>query len=308
MSQSFHASQATQAGSPDPLGLLADLPGRWVGTGFNVIARPNLQNNLPFFLELNATTETLEFTNLGGEATNRGSLQNDINLFGVHYLQQISDAALGKVHVEPGLWMRVPPTTVPEVTADTYVRQAVVPHGDAVLAQSTVVVPATANGMPQIDPLDSTPFTGAIPALHASPAAPVTDRDFLSQYTTTPLPPGLPAGLDDLDTIRNPALVLAAQIAGQIAAGSIKKTIFIQISSVLPDSPNNIVNIPFITKNANAVQMDANLWIETVNRPDGNGSFLQLQYAQRVILDFPSAPGGQIIRWPHISVATLIKQ
>ena len=193
MSQSFHASLATQAGSPDPLGLLADLPGRWVGTGFNVIARPNLQNNLPFFLELNATTETLEFTNLGGEATNRGSLQNDINLFGVHYLQQISDAALGKVHVEPGLWMRVPPTTVPEVTADTYVRQAVVPHGDAVLAQSTVVVPATANGMPQIDPLDSTPFTGAIPALHASPAAPDTDRDFLSQYTTTPLPPGLPA-------------------------------------------------------------------------------------------------------------------
>jgi hypothetical protein len=46
--------------------------------------------------------------------------------------------------------------------------------------------------------------------------------------------------------------------------------------------------------------MDAIFWIETVQRPDGR-KFLQLQYVQRVILDFIG------IHWPHISVATLVK-
>jgi hypothetical protein len=31
------------------LGLLAELPGRWVGHGFNLIARPDRQNNNPVF-------------------------------------------------------------------------------------------------------------------------------------------------------------------------------------------------------------------------------------------------------------------
>jgi hypothetical protein len=47
--------------------------------------------------------------------------------------------------------------------------------------------------------------------------------------------------------------------------------------------------------------MDAIFWIETVQLADGS-SFLQLQYVQRVILDFLG------IHWPHISVATLVKQ
>lgn len=49
------------------LGLLGDLPGTFIGTGFNLIARPNKQNNQPFFLEVNATQEILEFTNIGGD-------------------------------------------------------------------------------------------------------------------------------------------------------------------------------------------------------------------------------------------------
>jgi hypothetical protein len=31
------------------LGLLGDLPGTFIGTGFNLIARPDKQNNKPFF-------------------------------------------------------------------------------------------------------------------------------------------------------------------------------------------------------------------------------------------------------------------
>lgn len=54
-------------------------------------------------------------------------------------------------------------------------------------------------------------------------------------------------------------------------------------------------------QNANAFQMDAIFWIEIVEREDGQ-TFMQLQYVQRVILDFIG------IHWPHISVATLVKQ
>ena len=53
------------ADAPNPLGVLADLPGTWKGKGFNTIWRPH-QVGLPGepakqdrFLELNLTAETL---------------------------------------------------------------------------------------------------------------------------------------------------------------------------------------------------------------------------------------------------------
>ncbi len=61
------------------------------------------------------------------------------------------------------------------------------------------------------------------------------------------------------------------------------------------------VNIPFVVANAYASQLDAIFWIETVKQPDGT-TFLQLQYTQTVILNFLG------INWPHMSVATLVKQ
>jgi hypothetical protein len=63
-------------------------------------------------------------------------------------------------------------------------------------------------------------------------------------------------------------------------------------------------------KNANAVNMTAIFWIETVENEDGS-QFMQLQYTQTVFLDFPVPdPSGKMvnIRWPHISVATLLKR
>jgi hypothetical protein len=67
-----------------------------------------------------------------------------------------------------------------------------------------------------------------------------------------------------------------------------------------------IVNIPFLTQNANAAQMDAIFWIERVRNPTKNSKapnpeYMQVQYVQRVILDFAG------VHWPHISVATLAK-
>ena len=85
---------ATQQPFPEvasTLGPLAGLVGKWSGRGFNVIWRPDHTPNQDHFLELNVTSEQLEFTAISGQIPNRGLLQPDINMFGLTYLQQISD-------------------------------------------------------------------------------------------------------------------------------------------------------------------------------------------------------------------------
>jgi hypothetical protein len=286
------------------LGPLAELPGLWMGTGFNMISRPDFQQKQPFFLEINGTQETLEFTKIGGQIPNRGSKQNDLFLNGIHYLQEVSDCEThGALHIEPGLWIFVPPTTVPSVTEPTVVRQATIPHGDSLLAQSTLVLDV--KGGPKIDPVDSFPFTDAvIPPLTGTPKNPVTNEAYLSQFSEGKLSACcLPAGLNLNVVVKDPTEVLRAAIKGQ----NILHTVVIAISTAAAAGSSGILNIPFVASNANALQMDAIFWIEIVQPTDGE-VFLQLQYVQRVILDFPPAPTAANIHWPHISVATLVKQ
>jgi hypothetical protein len=285
------------------LGPLAELPGVWTGTGFNLIARPDFQNSKPFFLEINGTLENLEFTRIGGDIPNRGSQMVDVSLHGVHYLQQVADCAThGALHIEPGLWLFIPPTADPPVREPTVVRQATIPHGDSLLAQSTFFTDVP--GGPRLDPVDSFPFTDpTIPGLN-TPAQQILGPPYTDQYTNRTLPVCcLPPGLDLNATVRNPVLALQAAINGQ----NIVRTVVIGISTAAVPGSTGILNIPFVVRNANALQMDAIFWIETV-QPTSGDPFLQLQYVQRVILDFPARPDGQIIHWPHISVATLVKQ
>jgi len=294
-----------RAGAPAPvadaaLGLLVDLPGRWVGHGFNLIARPARQGiptNPPFILEINATVETLEFDPVV-DIANRGDVEPTIIYQGLRYLQQVTDCEDNSgIHVEPGLWLHFPPSTSNK--DDVYFRQANIPHGDSLIAQSSVAI--SVSGGPKIDPVDTFPIklTQPIPGLnditHQVLGAPYTDP-----YTTTPLPENcLPKGLDAAKVIRDPTEVLRAQIAGQ----NIEETVVLVISTSgnPPNISTGILNIPFVGKNANATQMDAIFWIEKVHHPKFNRQFMQLQYVQRVILDFDD------IHWPHVSVATLVK-
>src|ERR1700726_5207901 len=117
---------ARAAGAPqDLLGSLADLrDSTWRGAGFNQIWRPfdglQSQPQQDFFLELNETSEILQFLEIPGDIPNRGLLQADITLHGLTYLQRISDVNVltnGKptgIHIEPGIWIRVPGTTNPQ--------------------------------------------------------------------------------------------------------------------------------------------------------------------------------------------------
>jgi len=296
MSPTFRASPLN-ASVDENLGLLAELRGHWFGHGFNLIARPDQQEGKPFFLELNATRESLDFTAIGGDIPNRGSAQGDVNLHGLHYLQQVADVDTDTgIHIEPGLWIRVPPTTAPAVGQDTYVRQATIPHGDSVLAQSITAI--SLDGGPIIASVDSTPFTGPVPQLNASSATPETDPAYLAPFLNDPLPAGIAPELIAAATIKDPTRVLQAQITKQTAHGhQFVNTIVLQISTA---PVGGIVNIPFVESNANAAQLDAIFWIETITHPVA-GTFVQLQYVQRVILDFIG------IRWPHFSVATLRK-
>lgn len=121
-----------------PLGVLENFTGKFAGTGFNLIFRPNsgetkFKNPLDLpappnppnenVLELNLTSESLCFSDPLGAVPNRGlEKQTDIILNGVPYVQAISDVtnvATGKgdapaapIHFEPGLWMHVPATTI----------------------------------------------------------------------------------------------------------------------------------------------------------------------------------------------------
>jgi hypothetical protein len=59
-------------------------------------------------------------------------------LHALHYLQTVTDCATDAgVHKEPGLWVHVPKTV--ESPSEAYVRQAAIPHGGSLLAQSTFV-------------------------------------------------------------------------------------------------------------------------------------------------------------------------
>jgi hypothetical protein len=60
--------------------------------------------------------------------------------------------------------------------------------------------------------------------------------------------------------------------------------------------------------NAEASLVYATFWIEQVTRP-GRGRFMQLQYAQVAVHEFPphDAPAAPVLSWPQISVATLRK-
>lgn len=275
------------------LGPLGELPGTWKGHGFNLIARPDHQQNNDIFLELNPTDEQLTFEAIGGAIPNRGSVQDDIEIFGIHYLQQISDHSTGgAIHIEPGLWLNVPATTAP-VQGATVVRLATIPHGTAVLGQGHSLQEA---GPPTIAAANTVPFP-----VGQQPPPPGTPNGFpeynLSQpnaFRTTPTPAGVTQEL-----VTNPNSLLVADLAGQ----TITETIVLIVSSVPPQGIDTFgpgaEDIPFLGPNASVGQFSAIFWIEKVQY--GEQQFLQLQYTQTVLLNFLG------LSWPHVSVATLKK-
>lgn len=286
---------ATQQPFPEvasPLGPLASLAGKWSGSGFNVIWRPNhTPPGQDRFLELNVTSEQLELTAIPGSIPNRGFHQPDINMFGLTYLQQISDANLkAGLHVEPGLWVVIPKTTDPSVPP-TVARLASIPHGTTILLQGTG---AGANAGPNIPNIGIKPFPLGQPSQTFD-----FPEQTLSQPTSFRSPAAGLAGVTQA-MVDNPNTVLHSAIAGQ----HITSTTTLHVAS--GDAPvpgGGTANTAFLKggpdgANADAVSVTATFWIETLQ---GQTAPTQLQYSQTVLLNFNG------ISWPHITVGTLHK-
>jgi hypothetical protein len=164
------------------LGPLASLPGSWRGKGFSVMWRPQNfaaevndpplaagVNKIKRYLMLNKTSESFNFEVIPGQVPNRGlqqaatgTAQEDIDLYGLHYLQRVSDDdATGfldagqALHIEPGLFMYVPAndnSSAPgfDNNNPTIVRMGSIPHGVSVLMQGTAPSATPIPGPPTI--------------------------------------------------------------------------------------------------------------------------------------------------------------
>jgi hypothetical protein len=285
----YRAASSQQATAAN-LGPLQDLPGFWEGTGFNLIARPDHAGGNPagVFLQLNLLRETIEFTSIGSPVFNRGSVEDDIALYGVTYLHRVTDAVTGEaLHIEAGLWLKVPPAGGQPDTS--IARLATIPHGNAVctVGQAEEVV---LDGVPDIPPANTVPFPiGTAPPPPGSPN-PFAEYNLATAtcFRTAPVPAEITQPVvDDPNTLLREALDgrtlshVTRLITSTAAAGGID-------------------NIPFIVANADAVSLESVFAIETVVGQAGT-EYLQLQYSQTALLNFRGRS------WPHVSVGTLIK-
>jgi hypothetical protein len=272
-----------------PLGPLANLVGKWAGRGFNMIWRPDHASGQDHFLELNVTSEQLEFSPISGSIPNRGLLQPDINMFGLTYLQQISDANLkAGLHIEPGLWLAIPATSNPS-EHPTVARLASIPHGTAIVAQGTA---STSAGAPTIPNTSIRPFTIG---------QPLSGIEFPEETLATPSSfrtsgTGLTGVTQAM--VSNPNTVLQAAIAHQ----HITETTTLHVTTNdVPVLGGGTANTAFLKgaaagPNAVSVSVNATFWLETL---EGTPAVRQLQYAQTVLLNFNG------LSWPHITVGTL---
>jgi hypothetical protein len=348
------------------LGPLASLQGSWRGGGFNAIWRPDNPESEPVggmtkrFLELNVTSETFDFHVIPGVVPNRGlAPQTDLSLYGLHYLQRVSDAdpqpfstAGQALHIEPGLFMNVPASENPEHHA-SIVRMASIPHGVTVMMQGRTPSSVPVAGpppIPDVFPLPEFPaFAPSIPPPPAPPlpvvaASKATDGDGILPVNLPVQQPPIEHAIPEVtlpnDTpgsqsngpytgfipqryVDDPNTVLREAIAHQHILGHItihldSRAVHREISNIpFLGNLDNAFNTPFAA-NAFVESARATFWIEWVSIPHypridrqpcpeareiepywPEGTYLQLQYSQVVILVFNK------VRWPHVTVATL---
>ncbi|KAH6866270.1 hypothetical protein B0T10DRAFT_468039 [Thelonectria olida] len=228
-------------------------------------------------LELKLTKEELTFSASLGKVPNCGiNTQNDICLNGVSYLQTVNDVTnttTGRgdgdptgIHTETGFWLNVPQTDTNPKLGNTLVRLGSIPQGTTINAQGAA--PTVVQSAPDIGPRYITPFTigNSGEVYHqASQQASNVNTARLPQDLT----PFIAQGTITQAIMKNPAQILN-DINSQL---SIIETITFAVStlSTSTEPGGGTANIAFLVvqnavsgPNANAVQMDATFWVETV--------------------------------------------
>ncbi|KAK7432899.1 hypothetical protein QQZ08_000370 [Neonectria magnoliae] len=278
------------------LDVLGNFTGTFSGFGFNTIFRPNSSktptpldikpppdDNPDNILQLNLTSESMAFGPALGDVPNRGlDQQADISLNGVPYTQTISDITQilpppktqPVIHFEPGLWMRVPASTVMPNLDASFSRMASIPHGTSINAQC--FLPAvTSQGAPVFPPVSITPtvLSGGQEIPFRSQTATKGDTHRLPQD----LGPFIKDGTITQDVLDNPNSILAKANQGK---NIIENTTFaITSAAVSPELGGGTSNIGYLigadagfnaaspagrSGNANAATVTAQYWISKV--------------------------------------------
>ena len=301
-----HSGHGSAPGNdqPPPLAVLENFRSKkFIGTGLNTIFRPNNVFPTTVFpipvtppppqppntavLELNLTTEELDFSDQLGSVPNRGfQNQRDITLNGISYLQTVKDVTnckTGKadgpptdIHAETGFWMNVPASDVNPVVGNTLLRMASIPHGTTINAQGGPSVPEPEQGAPGIGKRDITPFQVQCGQNIPKPK----DSQTASNAGTPRLPQDLSLfikeGTITQDILDDPSVVLK-NINKQL---DITETLTFNVTTsskpfsgppdTAPKEGGGTANIAFLVgqtpdiPNANAIEMDATFWVETV--------------------------------------------
>ena len=304
------------------LGLLRDFAGTWSGYGFNLIARPDAQGQSNLYLELNQTHEILKVDTIGSSIPNRGFGQDDIELFGLTYLQKISDTVTGgALHIEPGIWITQPSTTYPPESAPTgsqiIARMATIPHGNSMLAEGiaeqfegapTLTAGGSQYAFSKFPSFNSTPFpvpaSPGVPAFNAAgssevltvpvppnfqqynlltPESATNPRTPFGNTPAVPLPPNI-LGVPMQDVINDPVLLLQAVINQQVAEGHSFKGTVLNIATQVP--------LTFLT---------------TANKPTGPTVNVSLTDGGGGIENIPFLEGGEPVgaKGPNADTATV---
>jgi len=233
-----------------------------------------------------------------------------------------------KIHHEPGLFLQM--TNPVETTIQrkptvrnvplNLARLATIPHGDSVLAlgscetlgynEEDVGVINDGNvraylGIPKDD------FRMGMPQGTTQDLGTPEDpgSSYLEQYRKTHLD-GFDPVLPQKKLFEDLKSALDIETFDGLDEIPIKKTTRIFFDTEL--GTGGILNIPFVTKQANAAAMRSTFWVHELDTPKGNKEpKLILQYLQTVLLDFhvirsDDMPGR--IRWPHISINTMVKK
>lgn len=335
----------TNRGTPKlpDLGPLKHLVGNWKaeGTGWNMIALPFHDAPAPpsgfkFRVLMNQYNEELRFTFIDDDVPNRGLSRPDQSapdqfVVTLDYQQKIAQIAAEDrptsnglagaaglpIHHEPGLWLyernrwtnddQIKGDVVSELKLDV-ARLASIPHGNSVLA---IGHSEEHQGMPPIPPLSGLPsgrfedvatpdydFRDASnPDPYLEPYRHYIDNPFMGNVTVAGFPGFSPADMNQILRFANQGL-------------NIVRTTTLTVDSTRKSA--GISNAPFSVREAEPVSMKSTFWIQELDETDDQGNpKLRLQYSQVVMLNFFRPREDELPEravWPHISIATLVKE
>ena len=288
----------------DQLGPLKNLPGKWEttnGRGWNMIALPFAGAPIHYRLLVNQYNEKLHFSTVDKGVPNRGvtpdrNAEADQEVATLDYEQQIvqiavednprtDEATTGKpgaaIHHEPGLWLHMRDQRTDGLDI---ARLGTIPHGNSVLAlgRSEVI-----EGKPEIPDFNGLPInvTQDLDSRYLAPYKHYNDNPFLGLFNPV-----------------KPNELLKDSLAGF----NVARTTILDVDTRIQDA--GIVNIPFIEAQADAAEMRSIFWILELEDQNERGEpNMALLYTQEVLLDFFEGQGGNLIRWPHVSINTLLK-